>query len=69
MPYETIKTDKHFDLVHAEQVCDIAIANGYQSIAVATGSHLRRSVWRTFCGNGIETTLDGVRRSKPLWCS
>ena len=39
MPYETIKTDKHFDLVHAEQVCDIAIANGYQSIAVATGSH------------------------------
>ena len=39
MPYDTIKTDKHFDLVHAEQVCDIAIANGYQSIAVATGSH------------------------------
>lgn len=39
MPYDTIKTDKHLDLVHAEQVCDIAIANGYQSIAVATGSH------------------------------
>lgn len=39
MAYNTIKTDKHLDLVHAEQVCDIAIANGYQSIAVATGSH------------------------------
>ena len=39
MPYDTIKTDKHLDLVHAEQVCDIAIADGYQSIAVATGSH------------------------------
>lgn len=39
MAYNTIKTDKHLDLAHAEQVCDIAIANGYQSIAVATGSH------------------------------
>ena len=39
MAYNNIKTDKHLDLVHAEQVCDIAIANGYQSIAVATGSH------------------------------
>ena len=39
MPYETITTDKHLDLVHAEQVCDIAIADGNQSIAVATGSH------------------------------
>lgn len=37
MPYDTIKTDKHLDLVHAEQVCDIAIANGYQSIAIANG--------------------------------
>lgn len=26
-------------MAHAEQVCDIAIADGYQSIAVATGSH------------------------------
>ena len=39
MAYNTIKTDKHLDLVHAEQVCDMAIANGNQSIAVATGSH------------------------------
>lgn len=39
MAYNTIKTDKHLDLVHAEQVCDIAIADGNQSIAVATGSH------------------------------
>ena len=27
MAYNTIKTDKHLDLVHAEQVCDIAIAH------------------------------------------
>lgn len=39
MAYNNIKTDKHLDLVHAEQVCDIAIADGNQSIAVATGSH------------------------------
>ena len=37
MAHNTIKTDKHLDLVHAEQVCDIAIANGYQSIAIANG--------------------------------
>lgn len=39
MAYNTIKTDKHLDLVHAEQVCDIAIANGYQSVAIATAPY------------------------------
>lgn len=39
MAYNTITTDKYLDLVHAEQICDVAIAKGNQSIAVATGSH------------------------------
>ena len=63
MAYNTIKTDKHLDLVHAEQVCDIAIANGYQSIAVATGSHSQavatetNSIAIAIADNSVATAL------------
>ena len=63
MPYDTIKTDKHFDLVHAEQVCDIAIANGYQSIAIATAPHSQaiatetNSIAIAIADNSVATAL------------
>lgn len=49
MAYNTIKTDKHLDLAHAEQVCDTAIANGYQSIAVATSTERHRAWFQCCC--------------------